>query len=131
MCRYGTADRPCPPSIRWFHAFDSHVSRNTNSGGYSHQSENSGANLAITGCSRSLYSKTIASPSRAVMAAMCLPCGGLSSSIARPGRGGRHARIELENTKCLTPVPEAASSTFRRPTTLVLQYSGSSTPVKS
>ena len=71
------------------------------------------------GCRRSLNSKTIASPSRAVMAAMCLPCGGLSSSIARPGRGGRHARIELAKTKCLTPVPEAASSTFRRPTTFV------------
>ncbi len=37
------AERPRPPSIREFQALDSQVSRNTNRGGYSHQSEKSAA----------------------------------------------------------------------------------------
>ncbi len=85
----------------------------------------------MTGCRRSLNSNISASPSRLVTASMCWPCGGLSSVIARPGRGGRQASKALANTKCRTPCADAAWSTWRRPTTFVRQYSGSSLPVKS
>jgi len=62
---------------------------------------------------------------------MCEPCGGVSSEIARPGRGIRQAATELEKMKCFTPAATDRSSTWRSPMTFVRQYSGSSLPVKS
>ena len=60
------AERPRPPSIRQFQAFDSQVSRNMNSGGYSHQSENSAANRTMHESKLDAYSRSISSPMRLV-----------------------------------------------------------------
>ena len=61
-CRYGIADRPRPPRRRRFQASDSQVFRKKNSGGYSHQSENSAAKRTMTGLKAPWYSRSIASP---------------------------------------------------------------------
>ena len=62
------AERPRPPSIRLFQAFDSQVSRNTNRGGYSHQSENRAAKRTMVDGKWSPYSPSILSPSALVRA---------------------------------------------------------------
>ena len=61
-CRNGNAVSPWPGRTRLFQPPDSQVSVSTNSGGYSHQSENNAPKRTMTGFIVSRYSASIASP---------------------------------------------------------------------
>ncbi len=67
-CRNGIDVSPRPPSTRAFHASESQVLRNMNSGGYSHQPENIAAKRTMTDLNSWRYCSSISSPIRLVRA---------------------------------------------------------------